>query len=449
MIYQDFPQPGWSRELYRPHDYKVIHGGRGSGKTWAVASALALQAHATPLRICVGREHLMSIRESAKPVLEQMMSRLGLLRDGAYRITDTNINHANGSHFFFIGLSKVSEEDIKGLESVDRMWVEEAHRMSQASWIMLRPTIRKDASEIWLTFNPKNRYDPVYRDFVARRNPRAWVRKVNWEDNPWFPSRSNADRIDDRRDNPERYAHIWEGEPDDISDKRKVLPYAMLMKCVDAWERRPDEASAGVVHCGLDVADAGNDKNALVGRRGPILFYADSWSAPTLGKTARRADRWAVEVGATRMHYDAGGPGGSIRSYISEMVERPYTLRGENFGGKVMGEDVLYTRGLVNKQFFHRRNAQMGWGVRLRANATVRYLEEEPNIHADQCLFINPDLKRRQDFLAQLSQPEWDENLTGKMVVDKQPEDAPSPDDYDATILAFANDSRRGLRRPK
>ena len=53
---------------------------------------------------------------------------MGLMRADCYRVTNTSIDHANGTHIFFIGLSKVSEEDIKGLAFVDILWIEEGHQ---------------------------------------------------------------------------------------------------------------------------------------------------------------------------------------------------------------------------------------------------------------------------------------------------------------------------------
>ena len=139
----------------------LIPGGRGSSKTYEVTQALAIKGHQQPLRIGVAREHLKSIDESAKPELEERMRSLGLLRPGCYGPTRSFIDHPNGTHFFFIGLSKLSEEDIKGLAMVDILWVEEAHRMSHSSWTLLDPTIRKENAQIWATWNPKYRTDAI------------------------------------------------------------------------------------------------------------------------------------------------------------------------------------------------------------------------------------------------------------------------------------------------
>ena len=106
--------------------------------------------------------HKTSIKESAGVELGNRIRDLGLERPDCYTIKEHSIDHANGTHIFFRGLSVVSEEDIKGLSDVDIVWVEEGHMMSRSSWTLLDPTIRKENAEIWITFNPKNRYDVAW-----------------------------------------------------------------------------------------------------------------------------------------------------------------------------------------------------------------------------------------------------------------------------------------------
>lgn len=435
----------WSRPLFEPHRYKVLYGGRASGKTWQVAAALVIQAAQQPLRIACVREHQKSIAESAKRTLERWIEAAGLT--DRFVVQRDQILGRNGSQFFFRGMSTSTEESIRGWESVDRVWVEEAQRMSERSREILYPTIRKPGSEIWLTWNPRHRYDPVYRDFVASPRPGAFVRKVNFMDNPWLPAEADEERLICKRDEPDRYPHIWLGEPDDEGAARQVLPYGLLQACVDAWDRRGQ--ITGRIYAGLDVADSGADKNALVARRGPAIIHVEEWSgsASSLGATARRVHNWCQSREAAALYYDVGGVGAGIRSHLAEIGARSYSRRPVNFGGKVQGAAVKYTRQTTNADFFSRANAQMGWAVRLRANMTRRLLDGD-DVSRDRCLFIDPRLPRLEGYLAQLSQPEADEDASGRMTIDKTPDDAPSPDRYDGTVLAFARDSRFGLRNP-
>ena len=67
-------------------------------------------------------------------------------------------------------------------------------------------------------------------------------------------------------------------------------------------------------------------------------------------------------------------------------------------------------------------------------------------IDPSRCLFIDPGIERLDRYLAQLSQPAWEEGIQSKIKLVKRDDDEPSPDLYDATALAFSRDSERGLQ---
>jgi phage terminase large subunit len=89
--------------------------------------------------------------------------------------------------------------------------VEEAEKVSDSSWELLIPTIRKSGSEIWIGFNAKNPTDATYRRFVQNAGDDVLVRKVNWRENPFFPVELNKERLKLLAADPEAYEHIWEG----------------------------------------------------------------------------------------------------------------------------------------------------------------------------------------------------------------------------------------------
>ena len=450
----------WSEDLYRPHgslpfDYMLVDGGRGSSKTFEITRALVIKGHQQPLRICIGREHLKSIDESAKIELEGRIRELGLLRPDCYRISKTNIDHENGTHILFIGMSKMSEEDIKGLSMVDICWLEEAHKISHSSWELLVPTIRKEQAQIWVSWNPRYRTDAISK-FLSdnRKDPMVWHKHITFRDNAYFTSRNERERVRYENKNPERYGHMWEGAFDDVSEKRKVLPFALLQACMDAWPKRPRKGA--YVDAGLDVADTGEDANSLALRSGPELRDIRQWHGSikfTVSDTARRAKKICDDEGVTRLRYDAGGVGAGIRGPIREARPKvQYPVTGYHFGSKPQAPDVLYLRGrrpATNGEYFFNWAAQAGWNLRIRADRTQRFIKGEP-VDPHECLFINPDIDRIDDVLAELAQPEWDDS-TGKLKIDKQPRDAGeskplSPNAYDSTILAFSSDCRKGLR---
>lgn len=197
------------KELFQPHRYKVYYGGRGSGKSWNVARALLILGIQKPLTILCTREVQNSISDSVHRLLREQIDALDI--NDFYRITQNGIFGANGTEFIFKGL-KFNVREIKSTEGVDICWCEEAQAISKESWEVLIPTIRKEGSEIWVTFNPLDATDPTYKRFVEHQPPEAYVRKVNYDENPFFPEvlRKEAEWTKER--DYEAYLHIWRGE---------------------------------------------------------------------------------------------------------------------------------------------------------------------------------------------------------------------------------------------
>lgn len=167
--------------LFRPRRYKVTYGGRGAAKSWGYAMALLLMGTQRKLRILCTREIQNSIRDSVHRLLSELIARLGF--GGFYSVTDKSIRALNGTEFIFAGMLH-NVDSIKSMEGIDIAWVEEARNVSQASWEVLIPTIRKDDSEIWITFNPIFAEDYTYQRFVVHPPRDSVVCRMIWSDNP-------------------------------------------------------------------------------------------------------------------------------------------------------------------------------------------------------------------------------------------------------------------------
>lgn len=202
----DFPDK--LQFLFEPHRYKVAYGGRGSGKSWSIARALLIQAAQRPLRILCARETMESIKESVHQLLETQIESLGLSQ--YYEVLRDEVRGKNGSQFNFAGL-KHNVNNIKSLEACDICWIEEAQTVSEDSWKKLIPTIRKDGSEIWVSFNPELDTDETYKRFVVNPSPRAKTCLINWRDNPWFPKELKLEMEELKAKDHDEYEHIYEG----------------------------------------------------------------------------------------------------------------------------------------------------------------------------------------------------------------------------------------------
>lgn len=223
--------PGWAKPYRRPARYKVAHGGRGSGKSWAFARLILLRvvSSTVPLRVLCARELQNSIKDSVHKLLSDQIDAMELTDH--FDVGESYIRCVrNGSEFLFKGLRHNSTE-IKSMENIGLCWVEEAQGVSESSWKLLIPTVRAPGSEIWITFNPENETDPTYQRFVVSQPPNSIVREVNWRDNPWFPPELEAERLHMQATDPDSYDWIWEGKCRRISD-------AQVLKgkwCVEAF----------------------------------------------------------------------------------------------------------------------------------------------------------------------------------------------------------------------
>lgn len=203
--------PDKLRFLFQPARYKVVRGGRGSGKSWGFARSLLIQGSSRTLRVLCTREVQKSIQQSVHQLLKDQIEALGL--SSFYEVLATEIRGKNGTQFFFSGLSDQTAESLKSFEGVDVCWCEEAQAISKRSWDILIPTIRKDGSEIWVSFNPQLESDETFRRFVSQPPPDCVSIEMNYGDNRRFPAVLEAERqhaeATMKRDD---YAHIWEGK---------------------------------------------------------------------------------------------------------------------------------------------------------------------------------------------------------------------------------------------
>lgn len=159
--------------------------------------------------VCI-REIQKTLSESVKKLLELKIERLGVVK--AFRILESKIETPYGGQIIFQGMQNHTADSIKSLEGYDVAWVEEAQSLSQRSLDLLRPTIRKEGSELWFSWNPRFETDPV--DTFLRGPtpyPGSVVVKANYTDNPWLPDVLKAEIEYDQKKDADKFAHVWLG----------------------------------------------------------------------------------------------------------------------------------------------------------------------------------------------------------------------------------------------
>ena len=345
--------------LLVPSQYKGAFGGRGSGKSWFFAElAIEYCLRKRGMRIVCVREIQRSLKESVKLNIEDRIQALGLGRK--FRVLNDRIVTPGDGVIMFSGMRDHTAESIKSLEGFDVAYVEEAQMLTKLSLELLLPTIRKHGSEIWFSWNPRHASDPVdqfLRGLILP--PDTVVVRTNWDGNPFFTKELEVKRVFDKKQNPARYAHIWEGEyaPQavgaiwnmaDIHAQRRARDQVPHFKRVIVSIDPSGSAEQGANETGIIVCALGEDNRgyvlddvSLVG--GPAewaqraiaahdLYEADAVVAEVnfggdMVKNTVHAMRPAlrvIEVRASRRRGPSGLPKGAVaRSYAKSVRAEP------------------------------------------------------------------------------------------------------------------------------
>lgn len=278
-------------------------------KSYSTAIVLSTRGHFETLKILCAREIQESLKDSVYDLLQDTIERMQY--QGWLFKNEEIINKENGTRFIFKGLKDLrATRALKSYYNIDICWVEEAEAVSSESWDMLTPTIRKDGSEIWATFNRYDEFDPVYKKYCLRKKKNTFFCEVNWRDNPWFPKVLEDERQDDWNDalitnDFDLYNHKWENHPI-ASFEKSVIPQNIVM---EAARRQVETQSGARQVIGVDVAREGNDKTKVYERRGNIVrkLFERKHESPVVTALEVAA---LCDNKATQINCDNGGLGG-------------------------------------------------------------------------------------------------------------------------------------------
>lgn len=273
-------------ELFDPsHRDVAYYGGRGGAKSHAIASAIVIQMASAPLRVVCGRETQNSLAESVKQLIEDKIEYLGYANRFERLVAETR--GPGGGLILYKGMRH--PDTVKSLEGADIFWGEEAAALSARSLKIIRPTVRKPGSRLFWSWNPEFDTDPIDRMFRGEAGPppRSFVRKLGWQDNPWF------DETELRAEMEHAYAvdtataeHVWGGA--------YVVAFEGAYYAADL-KRARDEGRIGLVSADplmqirafWDIGGTGNDADAcaiwiaqFVGREIRVLDYYEAVGQP-------------------------------------------------------------------------------------------------------------------------------------------------------------------------
>lgn len=190
--------------------YKGARGGRGGAKSHFFAEQIVLRCYQKTTRVVCIREVQNSIKDSVKQLIVDKIAKLGL--QAYFSEVEGEIRGPGGSLIIFKGMQSYNADNIKSLEGYDIAWVEESQTLSLHSLDLLRPTIRRAGSELWFSWNPRHKTDPVDMFFrINEGDPDFVCVTINWRDNPWFPDELHKEMLRDFKNDPDKAEHIWNG----------------------------------------------------------------------------------------------------------------------------------------------------------------------------------------------------------------------------------------------
>lgn len=427
------------KPIIRKARYKVLYGGRGSGKSYFLAELAVEVSRRIGTVILCAREFQGSLDDSVYQLLIETIERLGYADE--FDILKSTITHkGTGAKFVFYGI-KNNVTKIKSIQGVGVCWVEEAEAVTKNSWDVLIPSIRGDKNaEIWVSFNPKNILDDTYQRFIVHPPKDSIVLKANYDINPHFADTPLlADMLECKERDEDLYRHIWLGEPVADSELAIIKP-SWIEAAIDAHEKLGFSA-AGRRILGFDVADEGDDANATVLRHGSVVTDMQQWRGQDVIYSADKVYLYAQEQNIDRIVYDNIGVGAGVKAQFRRKNGKVQTL-GFNAGGAVYKPDAKYTDDKKNRDMFANIKAQAWWMVRDRFYKTWRAVHHGDSYPEDQLISLSGSLHELEYLTAELSRPQVDYDQNGRVKAeskkDMKKRGIPSPNRADALVMAFA-----------
>lgn len=294
--------------IYKFDDYRIFlaEGGRGGAKSHSFARFLLYLGDRYKIRIACGRETQNSIEESVHQLLSELIVKYQL----NYDIQKARIIHRiTGAEFIFLGLREQGRYNIKSLEGVDILWIEEGQVVTKPTIDVVLPTIRKKNSKIFITMNRHQVNDPAYS--LLKDRPDCLHLHINYLENEHCTqeliNEANICKALSEKD----YQHIWLGKPLDQGDDAL---YAL--SDFDNGKKNAHILSPGygIRVAGFDIARYGDDKCAafIFQQMGALHWeeiFCDEWDHKDLNYTTGRILMICNEQGVDMAAIDEDGMG--------------------------------------------------------------------------------------------------------------------------------------------
>ena len=245
------------------------------------------------------------------------------------------------------------------------------------------------------------------------------------------------------------------------SVKGVVIPGVWVRAAIDACQFL-GIAPSGKRGIAFDVADEGEDKNAICDCRGTEVLETEEWSGK--GGDIFSSTEYVMDVcderGVREFRYDADGVGADVRGDARVLNERRQANKGRMI--KAVGyrgsEAVFDPEGIVegtigregdagrtNQDYFANHKAQSWWSLRKRFQKTYRWVQwvktggkEGIACKPDDIISLSSKNPNLMKLVAELSQATYKQNEVGKIVIEKKPNGMKSPNQADGVVIHYA-----------
>lgn len=391
--------------------YKVLFGGRGSGKSGGVGRIMLMDCQVHNMDVLCGREYQNSIDESVHKLLKGLINDPDLGIDG-FDVTDKKIKClTNNRMFSFKGWAR-NPQNVKSAEDYGRCWCEEAEDTSQDTIDILLPTIRSDGSQIWFTMNPKSSNDPMSQRFLTPyldeilkngfyEDDMHFITKVNWRDNPFWTKELEQKRRWSYENEPRaRYDWIWEGAFND-SVEDALIQAEWFDACIDAHIKLGFDP-VGVKLAAHDPSDVGPDNKGFAVRHGSVVIDVQERTDGNVNEGGHWATGLSLNHRVDTFTWDCDGLGVGLNEQVSKAFYGKHTIitqfkgsegvdNPDNIYEPVDGASVQDQKTI--KEAIKNKRAQYYFELRKRCYKTYMAVIEGKYCDPDELISFSSDIK--------------------------------------------------------
>lgn len=172
-----YPSPLWLELKDTKSMIWIIPGGRGSGKTWDVVWNLVEKSRTEyHVKAILGRlkaDKVKWIRSECYAVIRYLGYEL------EYDMNNQRFLHKE-TGFELVFMPIIDEDEIRGLQGVKYVYVDEAREITKTMVDVILPSVRMEGGEVYFTFNPKYESDYLYREYVLDWNIKDEHEKIEY-----------------------------------------------------------------------------------------------------------------------------------------------------------------------------------------------------------------------------------------------------------------------------